>query len=83
MAIRTIFGKKKRFGIAEKQRSKEEVDREYGHHAMMYGHISRMMAEHEDLLRHHLESLQRLAREGSKIPAEKPKDKTPEAPQPV
>lgn len=73
MAIRWMFGKKKKRGFTEKQRTKEEVDREYSHHAMMYGHISRTMFQSQRLLDDHLAALDRLAIEGSKLPPDKPK----------
>lgn len=82
--ITKLFGKnKKRYGIQEKQRFKEEIDREYSHHAMMYGHITRLIQEHEELLGSHLKKMEDLAAEGRNAPnepkKEEPKTETPPA----
>ena len=71
--ISSLFRKKKRLGFAEKRRPKEEINQEYNHHAVMYGHTACLMTESQKLLDHHLESMLRLRAEGSKLPAETPK----------
>lgn len=74
MAIHKLFKKKKKLGFQDKQRTREEINQEYNHHAVMYGHVTRLMSDNQKLLDHHLAAMDRLNKEGSSLP--------PEAPQP-
>lgn len=81
MSLHKLFRKKKRLGFTEKpaaQRTREEVNNEYNHHAIMYGHITRMMAENQKLLDEHLEALCRLNTEALRLPPEKAPESAPE-----
>lgn len=77
--------KKKTLGFAEKTRSREEVNQEYNHHAVMFGHTSRIIVQHQKVLDLHMEAMERLNEEGSKLPPEVPAATQPqtEAPQPA
>ena len=70
--------RKKGQGFQDKTRTKEEIDQEYNHHAVMYGHATRLIAENEKSREHHLEAMLRLAEEGRKtpLPEAKPDAKT-------
>ncbi len=81
MAIRGIFDRKKKLGFKEKHRSREEINQEYNHHAVMFGHITRIIADNQKLLEVHLEHMQRLNQEGSKLPPEQPKVEPPKEPE--
>lgn len=70
--ISSLFRKKKRLGFAEKQRPKEEINQEYNHHAVMYGHTACVMTESQRALDHHLDAMLKLRHEGSKLPVEQP-----------
>jgi uncharacterized protein YllA (UPF0747 family) len=67
---RNIFCERTSF--MEKQRTKDEIDREYSHHAMMYGHISRVIKQNQELLEQHMAGLMKLNEEGSKLPPSSP-----------
>lgn len=82
MAIQRLFGKKTKLGMHVKPRAKDEIDREYSHHAMMFGHITRVIMDQQQLLDQHMEALERLATEGRSLPAQPNMAKTPEAPEP-
>lgn len=68
--------RKKGQGFQGKMRTKEEINQEYNHHAVMYGHATRLIAENEKNREHHLEAMLRLAEEGRKTP---PPETKPEA----
>ncbi len=84
--IRSLLGRKKKktLGFTEKQRTREEINQEYNHHAVMYGHLSRIANDHARLIDTHLEAMHRLNEEGSKLPPEAPKaEPKPEEPAPA
>ena len=64
VSITKLFNKKKHVkGIPDKVRTRAEVDQDYHHHAVMYGHISRIMKQdsvtmdkNQELLDQHLEN---------------------------
>ena len=77
MGVLSKFRKKGR-GFQDKSRTKEEINQEYNHHAVMYGHASRLIHENERVRDHHMEAMTRLVAEGQKVPMPKPEEKTPE-----
>jgi len=92
--IRSIFTKKKKktLGFEPKQRTRDEINQEYNHHAVMYGHSACLMEEAQKQLETiqvglnaHLDAMVKLRVEGSKLPpAEVPKVETPpEEPKPA
>lgn len=76
MGVLSKFRKKGR-GFQDKTRTKEEINQEYNHHAVMYGHASRLMAENEQIRDHHLQAMLRLVDEGQRVPMPKPEEKAP------
>jgi len=70
--------RKKGGGFQQKTRTKEEINQEYNHHACMYGHATRLIAENENNRDQHLEAMLRLAEEGRKTPLPAPETKAPE-----
>ena len=79
MGVLSKFRKKTK-DFQEKTRTKEEVNQEYNHHAVMYGHTTRLIAENEKVRDFHLDAMLRLAEEGKKLPMPKPEEKAPETP---
>lgn len=85
MGVLSKFRKKGR-GFSDKTRTREEVNQEYNHHAVMFGHISRIIVQNQKLLDQHMEALDRLNEEGLKIPPDAPKstpETKPEEPKPA
>jgi hypothetical protein len=75
MTIRSLFGKKKKtLGFTEKKRTREEINQEYNHHAVMFGHISRIICQNQKLIDLHMKDMERLNEEGAKLPPEQPAD---------
>ncbi len=67
--------KQKNLGFTEKPRTREEINQEYNHHAVMLGHNATLIAEVEKNLetlqadqQRHLEATMRLRVEASKTP---------------
>lgn len=77
MGVLSKFRKKGR-GFQDKTRTKEEINQEYNHHAVMYGHASRLIAENEQIREHHMQAMVRLVAEGQKVPMPKPEEKATE-----
>lgn len=88
MTISNMFKKKKKHGFAEKARPADEIDREYNHHAIMYGHVSRcmhqdalIMEKNQDLLNEHMDAMVKLNKERAAQPPEKTKEETQPSPE--
>jgi hypothetical protein len=69
-SIRSLLGRKKKktLGFTEKQRTREEINQEYNHHAVMYGHVSRVIAQQQETRAEHMAAMVRLNAEGLKLP---------------
>jgi hypothetical protein len=88
MAITKLFGKKKKLGFAEKQRSREEISQEYNHHAVMHGHLARIIAQDQEVMQQnqnamdeHVVAMVKLHKELAKLPPpEAPKPTEPQGP---
>lgn len=80
-SILSKFTKKKQktLGFEQKPRTREEINQEYNHHAVMLGHGATLIAEVEKNLetlqadqQRHLEATMRLRAEAAKLPADAP-----------
>ena len=78
-----MFGKKKnRLGFQPKVRTKDEIDREYTHHAIQAGHKGCIIIQLQKELDEHMERLIELNAEGMKLPPTPPAAVAPTPEQP-
>lgn len=84
MGVLSKFRRKGK-GFQDKTRTGEEINQDYNHHAVMYGHTTVLIAENEKIRDHHLAAMIRLRDEAKKVPAkaeqksEEPKTEGPTA----
>lgn len=65
-----MFNKKKKtYGLTPKVRTLEEINTQYNHHAVQYGHKTRIMNQLQEEIEQHMEQLYQLNKEGSALPS--------------